>query len=473
MTGKVDYQKVHVLGENEVIDSSKPMLIMESQTEDEISLIDLYLVLEKHKKLMAMIIAAIFLLGLFYAISKPRVFNHSVSIQIGKMYTGDAQNNSLQPIEPVKMVLSKINEIYIPVVINEYTAENPDKSVPEIKARIPKNSDIIIVEAKASEKELLAQTLIQSVVNRVIENHRPHMNVMKSQFATELNNAQIKLMELESPTDLQVKLKQLEVNLLENNIKKKELTDPQLIKVKKQQYLTKAQSYENKLLQLQDKSRYMTTELKRLDQLDVLLEKQILGLSEDVNQALKNRTASADNIDNPSMAMTALLLNNQLQNDRRQMNELQERLYIKQKNLREKLTNDIRANDRAIEYNKTLIKDLQNSLAKLDIDTKNNLLKLNLTIAEKQAAIDKFKLTHQLQINRQQQIVKNISLKLNNLEATQALSEPLKSVNPVGTSKKLIVMVSLFLGIFIAVFVAFGREFLLKVQEKQLKPEFR
>ncbi len=468
---QVEYQKVHVLGDNGAINTPEQIFMVESHGEDEISLIDLYLVLDRHKKSMAMIIAAVLLLGVFYAMSKPQVFNYSLSAQTGKVYVATVQGSVLEPIEPVEMVLSKITETYIPIVVGEYAAQNPSEPVPDIKARVPKGSDIIILESRAQEGEQLQGTLMQQVLDKLVKNHRPQMAIMKSQFITQLNKAQLKLKELESPIIMRAKMIPLEVALLARNIEKNKLADPLLIRVKKQTYETKIQAHRNKLAFLQDESNYFSTGLKRLDQLDKLLEQQITGLSSDIEKALENRAVSADSVDNPSMAMTALLLNNQLQADRRRLNNLQERLYIKQKNRREKLINDIRNNTRSIDYEKTLVKDLQNSLSKLGVDDKNNLLKLNSAISEKQAAIEKFKLTRQLQIDRQLQIVKNISLKLSGLQATEALSEPLKSIDPVGPGKKLIIMVSLVIGVFIAVCFVFWREFMLKVKQKNMQSE--
>ncbi|VAW63680.1 hypothetical protein MNBD_GAMMA11-1481 [hydrothermal vent metagenome] len=468
---QIEYQKVHVLGENNVSDSPGQIVMLESTADDEISLIDLYLVLDRHKIMMAIILAIVFASGVFYAVSKPRVFDHSISAQIGTIYVATAQGTELQPIEPVEVALSKITETYIPIVINEYVAQNPGAPVPALKARIPKGGDIIILESRAVDTEIQQNVLMQKVIDMVVENHRPRMEIMKSQFVTELNNARLKLAELEAPVTLKIIKKQFELDQLTRSIAKSELTDDHLIRAKQQGYETKIQARENKLEYLKDTSRYLATELKRLDQLDELLKQQISGLSGDIEQALKNRKGSAEGVDSPSMAMTALLLNNQLQNDRARLSGLQERLYITQKKQREQLMNDIRKNNRATEYEKILLRDLKNTLSKLDINDGNSLLKLNLTISKEEASVEKFKMVRQQQIERQQRAIENIRLKLNGLKATRALSEPLKSIKPVGPGKKLIVAVALVLGVFIAVFAAFGREFMLKVKQKNALAE--
>lgn len=53
-----------------------------------------------------------------------------------------------------------------------------------------------------------------------------------------------------------------------------------------------------------------------------------------------------------------------------------------------------------------------------------------------------------------------------NLQNTREISPPTKSIKPSGTSKKLIVSIAIFGGIFLAVFSAFFAEFIAKVKEQ-------
>ncbi|VAW61957.1 hypothetical protein MNBD_GAMMA10-919, partial [hydrothermal vent metagenome] len=227
---QLEYQKIHVLGENDVNNSPGQIVMLESAPDDEISLIDLYLVLDRHKMMMAIIIAVVLVSGVFYAVFKSQVFNYHVSAQIGTVYVATAQGTELQSIEPVEVVLSKITETYIPIVISEYVADNPAVPVPELKARIPKQSDIIILESRAVDDEIQQNVLMQKVIDMVVENHRPRMDIMKSQFVTQLNNARLKLAELEAPVTLKIIKKQFELDKLTRNIAKSELTDVHLIR---------------------------------------------------------------------------------------------------------------------------------------------------------------------------------------------------------------------------------------------------
>lgn len=471
MAVNVEYQKIHVLGDSEAVDASKQIVMLESPSEDEISLIDLYLVLVKHKKIMAIVIAVVLMLGAFYALSKTKVYNYSVSIQIGKMLAGKAQSEGLQSIESPDAVLSKITESYIPYILNQYVSQHPGEDVPVIKAKLLKNSDIILLESKAPENATLQSLLMQSVVDRVLADHKPLTDVMKSRYDTELSNAQISLAQIQSPVNIQAKLTPLEIALQRSVTQKKMLVNDQVNRVRRQKYMTEMQSRENRLLSLADESGYLTIQMKRLDQVDKMLEQQISVLSQSIERALANRKVSIKKIDDPSTAMTALLLDNQLQADRSRLNGLQERLTVKQKNLREKLANNIKKNTRAVEYEKTLIKDLKNNLLKMNIDDENKLADLGAVIAEKQLIIKKLKLDRQVQTARQEQAIKNISFKLAGLNETRALTETVKSMLPVGVSSKLIVVLSLFAGLFLAVFIAFALEFMEKVKQRTSQSE--
>ncbi len=58
---------------------------------------------------------------------------------------------------------------------------------------------------------------------------------------------------------------------------------------------------------------------------------------------------------------------------------------------------------------------------------------------------------------------------LANLRGTKVISQPMKSLTPSGTSRKLIVMVAAFAGLFIGILGAFFIEFVVKVREKKAK----
>ena len=72
---------------------------------------------------------------------------------------------------------------------------------------------------------------------------------------------------------------------------------------------------------------------------------------------------------------------------------------------------------------------------------------------------------NETEITTQQNLVETYSSQLANLRETREISSPMKSIEPTGTSRKLIVIISAFAGIFLGVFSAFFAEFVAKVRE--------
>ena len=67
-----------------------------------------------------------------------------------------------------------------------------------------------------------------------------------------------------------------------------------------------------------------------------------------------------------------------------------------------------------------------------------------------------------------QRSIESYSGQLSNLRNTNAISPPMQSIEPSGFNNTLIIAISAFVGLFIAVFSAYFAEFIVKVREKQL-----
>ena len=72
---------------------------------------------------------------------------------------------------------------------------------------------------------------------------------------------------------------------------------------------------------------------------------------------------------------------------------------------------------------------------------------------------------NETEIATQQDLIEVYSSQLANLRETREILPPMKSIEPTGTSRKLIVIIAAFAGIFLAVFSAFFAEFVSKVRE--------
>lgn len=328
---------------------------------DEISLIDLWLVLARRKKLIGIIVLISIISGLVIAFSKTSNYKYYTTIEIGsKILEG-----KIQLIEEPKQLLAKIEGSYIPLALNEVKEnKQTDETLYDLEASIPKDSQVIELSGKGPLSE---QEQYVKLLNRVVESIKAdHDNLLK-------------------------------VLREEESIKR------------------------NKLLSgkdaLDDKYKLIQNKLKRLEQSEALLKEQIKATKELIDSATQNREKAIRQAKDNAHAMTVMMIDNGLQNNRATMAELENKLYI------------LLANDRDA---------LEKELA--DVTREKNNVSLD---------------------------VEKLLLQEGTYKNTRVILNPIRSQSPVGQSKRLILVLSVLLGFFVAIFAAFFAEFIAKVKEKE------
>lgn len=157
----------------------KPVYIQETSysSEDEINLVDLTIVLLRHKKLIAIIITFILATTVITIFLLPNKYNFRSSLTIGSQLI----NNTQTPFESTNTVLAKLQYNYIQQAISEYKLANPeDKTKYKIYARVPINSLIVVIETNASEDDRNVITeLLTNITQRIIQDHKYIFNSVK------------------------------------------------------------------------------------------------------------------------------------------------------------------------------------------------------------------------------------------------------------------------------------------------------
>lgn len=456
-------------GQDKVVYRAIPQTLPEQfgQPNDEIDLVDLWLIIYRRKWLLLAVVALFLLSGLVYSVIKPVIYTYSASLQVGALANLENNDHRFSAIEDPEFVVSRLNESIIPFTLHNYQSEYPEMKLPDIKARIPKKSGLVVIETKGPENNAVVYIeLINRVAERVVVEHRPLMTLMQSIYLSEMKQAEIRQAELEDPSTLASQIKAIEVDLVAARLKLEELNDAKLIKVARQQLETERQLHINKLSMLDDDLNQKKAEIARLDQVDRLLRKQVSELNASIETSLANRSASVSGVGDEASAMTLLLLDNQIQTNRDQLSRLEERLYIKQPALRDELNtqlNSIRLNREVEQKN---IENVSDKLLKLDIDLSNQRRQHSSRIEELEQKINKLNLDSRLALENQLSVVDNTRSRLDSLKSTRLVFEPIRSLEPSGISSKMIVALALMMGLFLGVFLVFGLEFKARVREK-------
>lgn len=326
--------------------------------EDEINLVDLWLVLVKRKLILAGVVVASAVAALLYVVVVPPSYQYSTSIEIGTHLNGV----ELSVVDSPETVLAKVKESYIPLAQQNYFDQHPEReSVVKIGARVPKNSKIIVLSSKGADADGdIHKALQQSVVDRLKKDHGRIVDVLRKETEILQHKAVAKLEELKDANEL------------------------------------------------------IMARGKRLNNFAALLTKQAEEARKDLLQVKNNRQKSVKEATNEAKAMTLLMLDSEIRNYRELLAEIDERLHIETADTQDAIKKELADNQRAQ-------KAQQDNIAKLEIQ-------------------------------------------LVNLHETSALQPPMRSLEPVGPGKTLIILLSLVLGLMLGVFAAFFAEFLSKVR---------
>ena len=171
---------------NNDLQEIKPVYVHEASysTEDEISLLDLAMVVVKRKKLFSLIFTGFIALGIAAALLNPKKYTYSTSIEIGSQII----SGTISPFESPQTLLAKTQHVFIPQTLNEQRQTNPeDKKIYKITASIPKSSIIIILEIKGAEDETdLLKSLLQDIAQKAILDHSRIYDSVRKNIASQL-----------------------------------------------------------------------------------------------------------------------------------------------------------------------------------------------------------------------------------------------------------------------------------------------
>lgn len=384
-----------------------PVIMQNMDRDDEISLIDLWLVLARRKWIILLVMSVSVLLALFYVMNKPDVYRYFASLEIGAMPNGDERVFLEQP----QSVLAKLEQSYIPEVLSKYTSEGGDY---KIEASLGKGTHIITVEGKATEDEGdLYQQMITEIISKIYLDHQRISGLHKKEIDLAKSRAQNQLTELKDNAVLLLS----------------------------QEKITKSRA-QNQLMELKDNEALLQSQQKRIEKKVQLLQQHIADIKRSLENAEQTRQQAAKNVTTEGKALALLMMDNDIRSRADRLAGLEEELTISINNERELLGNQLLENKR--KQNEVL-----EQLDKLDIQQTNLIMENKRKQTETLEQLDK------------------LDIQQANLLETRALSSPMQSFKPVGTSKMVILAAALFAGLFLGVFAAFFAEFLHKVRGSQ------
>jgi capsular polysaccharide biosynthesis protein len=136
--------------------------------DDEISVVDIALVLYRHRWLMLGIFILCVAVAVGYGLTKARTYEYTTAISIG--VTDDNK-----PIESPEMVKNRLDSAYIPRALRAIALERgveQDSVRYKVDTTVPKNTDFVVISIKAAETDAEeAKKILTSLVAMVLDVH--------------------------------------------------------------------------------------------------------------------------------------------------------------------------------------------------------------------------------------------------------------------------------------------------------------
>lgn len=169
------------------------MLSSHYNSDDEISLVDLWLSLVKQKNILFLTTFIIVALTVLYIFLIPDTYTYKTDISIGTQGQGQGQGQLIQSPEAI---LANLDNAIIPKILRQQHQQSPENKL-EVSASIPKKTDSVLLSSKGTNEQKKAITeLHQQVISILAEAHRKKVLHTLSYLNDELISSQSMLAKL-------------------------------------------------------------------------------------------------------------------------------------------------------------------------------------------------------------------------------------------------------------------------------------
>lgn len=497
--------------------------------EDEISLVDLLLVLGRHKRAIILVTALITAMGVAAALLLPQKYTYKTVIEVGSILVTDNNGTTRQYIEDINTVSTKVKERFI---VNTLLQE-PDENF-AIASSSPKDSNLIILTTKAKDSDKKVLSLHANVASLLGQEHGTLVKDFRRKLELEKTQLDFDLAALQSGESV-AKQRQALLNAVTNKESAlNRLTDERFFNVDKIEAEKGIQRSTNEKFNISDRIKYekqrstlRMSSLQQNQQLELskaeeqfaasskllknrinsindqkkLLDTQLKAIKSDIADLSAERRKASQNAGNSAAnAMTVILIDNELQQTRKRLNDIEERLYIDldkesfeiqtklsqliaehklntstiKQNYSEKIALEEKQIEQALaelQRNQSLqdrqIAESEAKLTQLLTNRELRVKQINGELEEAKNSLAKFEFDLEQKISDTQAKIRSVENQLTNIQMTRAVVQPHRSKTPTSVGRKIIVIGAGFAGLMLGLFAAFALELATQVRKRQ------
>lgn len=425
---------------------------------DEISLIDLWLVLARHKEWLF----GFTLLGLvgggLFAYTQTTKYTYTSTIKLGNTYK---DGSGMQPIESPDTSLAKLEQAYIPQAMGELGAAT------NVTTSIPKGSQLIVLESIGTEKMKDPITQLHTkVANLLINDHNTAYLAHKASLESEIARAKLAFNIASGKNNLEALRGETRQKLEAAQLELKTLNDPASQQIPRKELSNSILTAENNLAGLGNEEKLIRSKQQQLATETELLSTEISRLQNSIDNSARQINRATQGADNEGKTVSLLLIDNSMQQQQIRLSELQNRLRVKIPNEQANLAKDLEEVLQLRKAQTEAINLLNAKLSQLAEDQKRAITRKSIELRPIELELTSIGNKYTLDVAENQTKIEELSRQLDLIQNTSLISNGLavkkKSASPITYS-----VLGTIMGAILGIFAVMVISFLTKVKQAQ------
>ncbi len=423
--------------------------------ENEIDLYRLWCIVRTRKRIVFGAIVVALLIALFSLVGREPTYTYRTSVEIGKRLTTDASGDKEQrPLESASYTLAKIETTYIPLTLNTLASENDDQPLPRVRVRMPKGSEILLLESRGGADELeIHADLHRKVLDQVVADHNALLEISRRKLGDHLQQLELELARIQSPAHRAIAIGTIENKIDRARLELAALTDERLVREAEQRLENNIANRENTLKDLQNQSSLLEKKRESLKKRKALLLEEIAKIEAFIDRATAAKQEAITHTPGSTEAMATLLLDNSIHKAQERLAALKQRVEVDLGLEAEKLGNQIDANRMQQEKLIREIEIAKSQLQKERATREKNIKNQKLTIDQLQLELANAKESYQNRIEKLQTQIAQTRNDLSLILPTRAIT-PTVAIEKQPPSALVVLVAALLIGAFLGLILA-------------------
>jgi len=432
--------------------------------EDLIDLVDVAAGIYARRWLFLGAWAAVAMLGLVYALIRPQMYAFTTTIEIGSRLVA----NRMVPVEAAPDVVLKLEKRYIPAASKAAKSIDPEQPpLPEIKVSNKRNSNLVTLSVHAPENQAVAATnLEQTVVDDIVRDHARLIAVIRANLAFKLQRATLALVALQDPATLEAVLKPLQGNLLKARAGLAKLNDSDARSAAATTLEAALQIEKNKRLALDDNLARSTAKHKLLDHREQALKDRAQQIARHLSDTYAQRERAVMDAGNSNDAMTLMLIDGQIQRREDLLSKIQDDLTVELPDQRSAMQNKIDDLLRRKDVSEKRVQQAQVAYARFATEWNDSIQQQENLIESLQQRLLKTQNDNQRNIDDKKAEIVQIQARIDHVRATRSVLPPQQSARAAGRSTRLLLALSVFAGLVVALLTVGFAAFIEKLRTR-------